>query len=62
MDLMRYGWEEGRLKLKKAIGKIAIDELVGKRCTVDQIPDTLVMRLIFIGFYLVIQKIWLNII
>ena len=39
MDLMRYGWEEGRLKLKKAIGKIAIDELVGKRCTVDQIPD-----------------------
>lgn len=39
MDLMRYGWEEGRLKLKKAIGKIAIDELVGKRCTVDQISD-----------------------
>lgn len=39
IELARYGWEEGRQHLQQAIGRVAVDRLVGQRLSVEAVPD-----------------------
>ncbi len=39
LELARYGWEEGRQHLRQAVGRIALDQLVGRRPIVESRLD-----------------------
>ena len=39
IELARYGWEEGRQHLRQAVGRIALDQLVGRRPIVESQLD-----------------------
>ena len=39
LELARYGWEEGRQHLRQAVGRIALDQLVGRRPIVQSRLD-----------------------
>ena len=39
IELARFGWEEGRHKLLRQVGRVAVDKLVGRRLTVDPVPS-----------------------
>ena len=39
LELARYGWEEGRQHLRQAVGRIALDQLVGRRPVVESRLD-----------------------
>jgi probable phage protein len=39
IELARYGWEEGRQRLRQAVGRIALDQLVGRRPIVESRLD-----------------------
>lgn len=39
LELARYGWEEGRQHLRQAVGRITLDQLVGRRPVVESRLD-----------------------
>lgn len=39
LELARYGWEDGRQHLRQAVGRIALDQLVGRRPIVESQLD-----------------------
>ena len=39
IELVRYGWEEGRQRLRQVVGRVAIDQLVGRRPIVESRLD-----------------------
>lgn len=39
IELARYGWEEGRQRLRQVVGRVAIDQLVGRRPIVESRLD-----------------------
>ena len=39
LELARYGWEEGRQRLRQVVGRVAIDQLVGRRPVVESRLD-----------------------
>ena len=39
IELARYGWEEGRQRLRQVVGRVAIDQLVGRRRIVESRLD-----------------------
>lgn len=39
LELARYGWEDGRQHLRQAVGRIALDQLVGRRPIVESRLD-----------------------
>lgn len=39
IELARFGWEEGRRQLLRQVGRVAVDELVGRRLAVDPTPS-----------------------
>lgn len=39
IELARYGWEDGRQRLRQVVGRVAIDQLVGRRPIVESRLD-----------------------
>lgn len=39
IELARFGWEEGRRKLLRQVGRVVVDELVGRRFVMDPVLD-----------------------
>ena len=39
IELARFGWEKGRRELFRQVGRVAVDELVGRRLAADPVPS-----------------------